>query len=61
MLDPAKDKQQAPTTGWKLYGRAIIESKAWSAAMQLKRKPNAINRACGLLHDRYINVVSHIL
>ena len=39
----AKDKHQAPTNGFKLYVRAIIESEAWPTVVQLfKEKPIAI-------------------
>ena len=39
MVGPATDKDQAPTHRLKIYVRAFIESKAWPAVVQLKRKP----------------------
>ena len=39
MVDPAKDKHQAPTKGLKLYVMAVIECEAWPTIVQLKRKP----------------------
>ena len=39
MVDPAKDKHQAPTNGLKLYVRVVIKSEAWPTVVQLKMKP----------------------
>ena len=39
MVGLATDKHQAPTHRFKLYVRAIIESKAWPTVVQLKGKP----------------------
>ena len=35
----AKDKLQAPNNGLKLNVRAVVESEAWPAVVQIKRKP----------------------
>ena len=36
---PSQGQALAPTNGFKLYVRAVIESEAWPTVMQIKRKP----------------------
>ena len=39
MVGPAKDNHHASTTYFKIHVNSVIESKAWTTAVQLKSAP----------------------